>query len=115
MKAESAPARRSALSGTESVPRLQDVTKCSHHGPPWHRRTIEVLRGAFLVLGRGELVGLVGENGSGKSVLMQIVVGLFRRDGGTVDAQARLRYCRNVPLVWDNLTVAEHSQLGLPN
>ena len=60
---------------------------------------------------RGELVGLVGENGSGKSVLMQIVVGLLPRDGGAVEVPARLGYCPQVPLLWDKLTVAEHFQL----
>ncbi len=60
---------------------------------------------------RGELVGLVGENGSGKSVLMQIVVGLLPRDGGAVEVPARLGYCPQVPLLWDKLTVPEHFQL----
>jgi ABC-2 type transport system ATP-binding protein len=59
----------------------------------------------------GELVGLVGENGSGKSVLMQIIVGLLPRDAGTVERPARLGYCPQMPLLWDKLTVAEHFEL----
>ena len=107
------------LSATESVLLVRAVTKSFQHGPPWHRRTVEVLRGASLEVRRGELVGLVGENGSGKSVLLQIIVGLLPRDGGSVDAPARLGYCPQLPLLWDKLTVAEHFELfgdayGLP-
>ena len=97
--------------GAEPALRVRELTKSFHRGPPWHRRAVEILRGASLEVGRGELVGLVGENGSGKSVLMQIVVGLLPRDGGTVDAPARLGYCPQVPMLWDKLTVAEHFQL----
>ncbi|MGA2765155.1 MAG: sugar ABC transporter ATP-binding protein [Spirochaetia bacterium] len=37
-----------------------------------------------LTVGRNELVGLVGENGAGKSVLMKIMIGLLQPDGGTI-------------------------------
>ena len=94
-----------------SVLRADGVTKAFHQGPPWHRRTVEVLRGASLEVAGGELVGLVGENGSGKSTLMQIIVGLLARDGGTVERPARLGYCPQQPLLWEKLTVAEHFDL----
>ena len=90
---------------------VRDLRKSFAAGPPWHRRRIEVLRGASLEVGAGELVGLVGENGSGKSTLMQIVVGLLARDDGTVQRPARMGYCPQHPLLWDKLTVAEHFAL----
>jgi ABC-type glutathione transport system ATPase component len=62
----------------EPVLRVAEVTKAFHRGPPWHRRTRQVLRGASLDVRAGELVRLVGENGSGKSTLMQIIVGYSR-------------------------------------
>jgi len=37
-----------------------------------------------LTVRRHELVGLVGENGAGKSVLMKIMIGLIQPDGGTI-------------------------------
>ena len=90
---------------------VSDVHKAFRSGPPWRRRTVEVLRGASLEVAQGELVGLVGENGSGKSTLMQIVVGLLARDGGEVERPPRLGYCPQEPLLWDKLTVAEHFEL----
>jgi ABC-type multidrug transport system ATPase subunit len=90
---------------------VTDITKAFRSGPPWHRRRVEVLRGASLEVQPGELVGLVGENGSGKSVLMQVIVGLLARDGGSVARPERLGYCPQLPLVWDKLTVAEHFDL----
>ena len=90
---------------------VDGMTKSFAAGPPWHRRRVEVLRGASLEVRPGELVGLVGENGSGKSTLMQVIVGLLARDGGTLSAPARLGYCPQQPLLWDKLTVAEHFEL----
>ena len=93
------------------VLRVDDVRKRFRAGPPWHRRSTEVLRGASLEVRPGELIGLVGENGSGKSTLMQIVVGLLARDAGTVDRPARLGYCPQQPLLWEKLTTEEHFEL----
>ena len=91
--------------------RAEDVRKSFHRGIWPRRRTVEVLRGASLMVCRGELVGLVGENGSGKSTLMQIVVGLLTRDGGIVWQEGRLGYCPQLPMLWDKLTVDEHFEL----
>jgi ABC-type multidrug transport system ATPase subunit len=96
---------------TQSVLMVDGIDKAFSSGPPWHRRRVEVLRGASLEVRPGELVGLVGENGSGKSTLMQIIVGLLARDAGRLSAPARLGYCPQQPLVWDKLTVAEHFEL----
>ena len=42
-----------------------------------------------LVIHRNEVVGLVGENGAGKSVLMKIMVGLVQPDGGTIELEGK--------------------------
>jgi ABC-type multidrug transport system ATPase subunit len=96
---------------TAPVLAVEGVTKAFRSGPPWHRRRVEVLRGASLEVRPGELAGLVGENGSGKSTLMQIVVGLLGRNGGRVALDGRLGYCPQQPLLWEKLTVAEHFEL----
>jgi ABC-type multidrug transport system ATPase subunit len=100
-----------AAVATSPVLVVDDITKAFRSGPPWHRRRVEVLRGASLEVRPGELVGLVGENGSGKSTLMQIIVGLLKRDAGTVERPARLGYCPQIPMLWDKLTVDEHFDL----
>jgi ABC-2 type transport system ATP-binding protein len=102
---------RNAPVGASPVLLVEEVAKQFHRGPPWHRRDVQVLRGATLEVVPGELVGLVGENGSGKSTLIQIIVGLLPRDAGTVVRPLRLGYCPQLPLLWDKLTVAEHFEL----
>lgn len=97
--------------GDTDVLRVEALHKSFRQGPLWHRRPIHVLKGASLRVKPGELVGLVGENGSGKTVLMQIVVGLQARDSGTVDRAERIGYCPQVPMLWDKLTVDEHFDL----
>src|SRR5512132_2543964 len=96
---------------TAPVLAVDGISKAFSSGPPWHRRRVEVLRGASLEVWPGELVGLVGENGSGKSTLMQVIVGLLARDAGTLSAPARLGYCPQQPLLWDKLSVDEHFEL----
>ncbi len=95
----------------QAVLRVTEIHKAFRSGAPWRRRRVEVLRGASLEVRPGELIGLVGENGSGKSVLMQIIVGLLARDRGSVVRPERLGYCPQLPLLWDKLTVAEHFEL----
>jgi len=52
-----------------------------------HKRfgRLEVLRGVDLVLNAGEIVALVGENGSGKSTVVQCIARTYSPDRGTVE------------------------------
>jgi ABC-2 type transport system ATP-binding protein len=78
----------------------QDIQK--HYG------RAHVLHGASLTIHPGEIVGLVGENGSGKSTFMNILVGLLRQDGGDVQVNCQYAYCPQDPLVFDGLTMKEN-------
>jgi len=58
------------------VLRLQDVHK--------QRGSRSVLQGLSLELQRGEVFGLLGPNGCGKSTTLHIAGGLLRPDAGSV-------------------------------
>lgn len=66
---------------------------------------VRALDGASLELGAGEVVGLLGKNGAGKSSLIKILAGLDRPDGGEV-----LVGGRPVPTTYDPRTA---HRLGL--
>jgi ABC-2 type transport system ATP-binding protein len=74
-----------------------------------HRQ--QVLRGVDLQLRPGEVVGLVGENGSGKSTIMKILVGELAADAGTVARSGVLGYCPQQPVLYERLTCDEHIEL----
>jgi serine/threonine protein kinase len=89
---------------------------------------VEVLRGAHLAIERGELVGLCGENGSGKATLVKILGGLQPRGtyrgqvlmGGrpqtlTSEANARragIAIIHQRPILVPRLSVAHNLMLG---
>lgn len=66
----------------------------------------------------GQLVALVGHNGSGKTTFMRMVAGLLDPSGGTVsvfghprasaDARRALAYLSDQPTFYDDLSLREH-------
>lgn len=87
------------------------ITKSFRRGIWPLRRAQLVLSGADLALLPGEVVGLTGENGSGKSTSMKILVGELGADEGTFTHTGRLGYCPQKPPVYDRLTCDEHFDL----
>ncbi|MGH9224752.1 MAG: dipeptide ABC transporter ATP-binding protein [Acidimicrobiales bacterium] len=53
------------------------------------RRTVHALNGVTLDVREGEVVGIVGETGSGKSTLVRLLVGVDQPDEGTVEWEGR--------------------------
>ena len=82
--------------------------------------------GISLVLGRGEVLALLGENGAGKSTLMSILFGHYVADAGHIDVfgkrlppgQPRAALAAGIGMVHqhftlaDNLTVLDNVLLG---
>jgi peptide/nickel transport system ATP-binding protein len=97
----------------EPVAEIEDVRLTyqigSFFGP---KRSLDVLKGIDLTIGRGETVGLVGESGCGKSTLARIVAGLtpatsgrvrvLGRDMGALDARQWREMRQQVQLVFQD-------------
>ncbi|MBD5542781.1 MAG: ABC transporter ATP-binding protein [Lachnospiraceae bacterium] len=46
---------------------------------------VEAVRGVSFRIPQGEIVGIVGKNGSGKSTMLRAIAGIFTPDSGTID------------------------------
>jgi len=71
-----------------------------------------------LTIRSGELVGLLGSNGAGKSTFLRIVAGLLEptageisvagNDAGSIEARAALSFVGDQPALYNDLSVREH-------
>jgi len=85
------------------------------------------VRGVTLEVGRGEVIGLLGRNGAGKTTMFQMIAGLLRPDSGsilldgrdissrTTDQRARLglTYLPQEHSIFLRATVADNLRLSL--
>jgi len=104
-------AERATGSSPASVLAAEGIEKTFRRGIWPLAQRQQVLRGADLTLYPGEVVGLVGENGSGKSTMMKILVGESSPDAGSVTHAGVLGYCPQQPVVYERLTCDEHIEL----
>jgi ABC-type multidrug transport system ATPase subunit len=70
--------------------------------------TRSVLRGIDIALPPGRLVGIVGENGTGKSTLLKVLSGELRPHRGVVRHRGRFGYCPQQVILNDAFTVRQH-------
>jgi branched-chain amino acid transport system ATP-binding protein len=54
-----------------------------HYGP------VQALKGAFLDVNEGEIVAVIGGNGSGKSTMLNAVAGMLKPTAGTIEFQGQ--------------------------
>jgi branched-chain amino acid transport system ATP-binding protein len=96
-----------------------------------HFGGIRAVDGFDLLLGEGELVGLIGPNGSGKTTVFNLVTGIYRPDAGSIALEGQdlvgipphrinrlgiARTFQNIRLfreltVMDNVRIAHHSHV----
>jgi len=67
-----------------------------------------VLAGLDLEVAAGEMVAVVGENGTGKTTLLRILAGDLRPDAGTVAIGGRPGYCPQTVVLDEALTVDQN-------
>jgi ABC-type multidrug transport system ATPase subunit len=82
------------------------VLRAEHLAKAFGRR--KVLRDVNFVLAPGTLVGIVGENGTGKSTLLRILAGELRPRRGQVLLRGALGYCPQAVVLNDTLSVDQH-------
>jgi ATP-binding cassette subfamily F protein 3 len=79
--------------------------------------TIEVFRGADLLVRRGDRIALVGPNGAGKSTLLGLLLGRVPADGGTVEIGhgVRMRHFaqHHLDALRADATVLEEAETGV--
>ncbi|KAH8176925.1 ABC transporter domain-containing protein [Sarocladium implicatum] len=71
---------------------------------------VHAVRGLTFNAGRGQIIALLGANGSGKSTTLDAIAGLNKLNGGgiTIDGTGGLGIAPQKNVLWDDLTVEEH-------
>lgn len=77
------------------------------------RRTVHAVKDVSFVIERGESVGLIGSNGSGKSSLIRVLSGLQRPTSGAVYASSTPGMLAVSGVLMPNLSGARNIRLGL--
>ncbi len=70
-----------------------------------------VLKGIDLELFPGKAYAIVGENGTGKTTLLNILAGFWKQDEGTIHISRPLGFYPQEPYLFPNLTVNENLRL----
>lgn len=74
------------------------------------RKSVIAVNELSLQAGKGQIVALLGANGSGKSTTLDAIAGLHRLTSGsiTIDGRGGLGIAPQKNVLWDDLTVEEH-------
>lgn len=95
---------------------FQEVTKV-YHGELFKKESV-ALRGVSLEVSQGEIFGIIGRNGAGKSTAIKILMGFVKHSSGQVSLSGRkpyesechmgLGYLPESPCLYKHLTITDH-------
>jgi len=68
----------------------------------------KVLNGCQLLIQEGEFIGIVGENGSGKSTFIRCLLGFLKPDTGSLQLSRHIGYCPQNNILNSQYRVSEH-------
>ena len=71
-----------------------------------------VLNGCSLKIQAGEFIGIVGENGSGKSTFVRCILGFLKPDSGSFFLPRHIGYCPQDNILNSKYKVSEHLLLA---
>jgi ABC-2 type transport system ATP-binding protein len=101
---------------------LDPILKVEHLSGGYSKKT-NVIHDITFEVGKGELVGLVGLNGAGKSTTIKHILGLLEASSGSIKINDRLiqedtdqyrkqlAYIPETPSLYEQLTLQEHLEL----
>jgi len=110
---------RKLLKGVGGVPAVLEVEGLSGG----YSRRKEIIRDISFTVNRGELVGLVGLNGAGKSTTIKHILGLLEPTKGTIKVEgltikedmtryrSHIGYIPETPVLYEQLTLREHLEM----
>lgn len=100
---------------SDEVVRTQGLTKV--YADFWGRPRVAALEGLDLTIAKGEVFGLLGPNGSGKTTTIKLLLGLIRasrgdafvlgRDPGDLEVRRRVGYLPEETYLWRFLSADE--------
>jgi len=117
--------RQLRYNDTSSAETVKITGLQKHYPPGWFSRvigsrftkhpkqTVRAVDGVDLSVGRGQIMVLLGANGSGKSTTLDTLAGLQKPTGGTIemDATGGIGLCPQKNVLFDELTVLEHVRI----
>ncbi|MBU0467353.1 MAG: ATP-binding cassette domain-containing protein [Nanoarchaeota archaeon] len=75
-------------------------------------RRKKILDDVFLDIKKGEIIGLVGRSGAGKSVFVKVLVGFLKPDRGSVtvnsNSKSPIGFSMQENAIYDSLTVKQN-------
>ena len=114
-------ARDTAEATGETLIEVRDLSKTFKTGL-LRRKQVDAVRGVSFSVSRGEIVGFLGPNGSGKTTTIKMLLGLISPSGGSARmfgesvpsrrARARLGFLPENPYVFPYLTPREFVEMS---